>query len=156
MATPTVAAITAQINASVADYLSIYGLKTSPFTEMIVSITVKPMDSEHVKVRLVYNGTCWDKSRLSCRRVVVEQFTSIPPSIGAIVVGLRSSAHTIGQKRELYELGGVLAKRLFPVQLCPWVTVEGPWQTGLKSSEGLMQTVWAVRAPVLQVGQNRR
>ena len=36
----------------------------------------------------------------------VEQFTSIPPSIGAIVVGLRSSEHGLTKNRELYELGG--------------------------------------------------
>lgn len=44
--------------------------------------------------------------QLAAGSTFVEQFTSIAPSIGAIVVGLRSSAHTIGQNRELYELGG--------------------------------------------------
>jgi hypothetical protein len=39
-------------------------------------------------------------------RTFVEQFTSIPPSIGAIVVGLRSSEHGLTKNRELYELGG--------------------------------------------------
>ena len=43
---------------------------------------------------------------LSSGHTFTEQFTSIPPSIGAIVVGLRSSEHAIGNNRELYELGG--------------------------------------------------
>ena len=44
--------------------------------------------------------------QLSSGKTFVEQFTSIPPSIGAIVVGLRSSEHKLGTNRELFELGG--------------------------------------------------
>jgi hypothetical protein len=35
-----------------------------------------------------------------------EQFTGLPGSLGACVIGLRSTDNTIGQNRELYELGG--------------------------------------------------
>jgi hypothetical protein len=44
--------------------------------------------------------------QLGVGETFVEQFTSIPPSIGAIVVGLRSSQHGLTTNRELYELGG--------------------------------------------------
>jgi hypothetical protein len=44
--------------------------------------------------------------QLGAGETFVEQFTSIPPSIGAIVVGLRSSEHGLTKNRELYELGG--------------------------------------------------
>ena len=34
-----------------------------------------------------------------------ENFTSIPSSVGMVVLGLRNSAHTVGNNRELYSLG---------------------------------------------------
>ena len=39
-----------------------------------------------------------------------EQFSGIPPSVGAIVVALRSNAHGLNKNRELYEKGTLITK----------------------------------------------
>jgi hypothetical protein len=57
-------------------------------------------------LQIAYQDISVYTRQLAAGATFTEQFTSIPPSIGAIVVGLRSSARTIGQNRELYELGG--------------------------------------------------
>ena len=39
-----------------------------------------------------------------------EQFSGIPPSVGAIVVALRSNAHGLDKNRELYQKGTLITK----------------------------------------------
>ena len=43
---------------------------------------------------------------LAAGSTFTEQFTGLPASMGAAVIGLRSSSNTIGTNRELYSLGG--------------------------------------------------
>ena len=47
---------------------------------------------------------------LSGSATFTEMFTGIPPSVGAVVIGLRDSSHGIAKNRELYELGGSVTK----------------------------------------------
>ena len=75
------------------------------FLDCMMAISSAPL-APPKSLQIPYQDISVYTRQLSSGATFTEQFTSIPPSIGAIVVGLRSSARTIGQNRELYELGG--------------------------------------------------
>ena len=68
----------------------------------IPSVNLPPPTSYQIPFQDI---TVYTRS-LASGTTFTEQITGLPASLGAAIVGLRSTSHAIGQNRELYELGG--------------------------------------------------
>ena len=70
-----------------------------------------------VSMQIPYQAMTIYTRTLTNSKNFTESFSGIPPSVGAIIVGLRSTAHTVNTNRELYSLGGAADKGIKSLSL---------------------------------------
>ena len=70
-----------------------------------------------VSMQIPYQAMTVYTRTLTNSKAFTESFSGIPPSVGAIIIGLRSTAHTVNTNRELYSLGGDAAKGIKSLSL---------------------------------------